>query len=282
MLAKDYKDCKKLDELLKDGIFVSPKLDGYRCIAVCYYGNVVLYSRNGVEYQNFPRVVETLERWSKDAAFVLDGEIMSDDFNAMQQTAMSSKSNKTVGDVKFHVFGYIHYAEWEADKFKAPTELRLNTLKLLFNDKHLATDPIVMVEHERAYRLDRVMELMKEYLDVGYEGAMGLPNIPYFKGKKSNKLMKFKKFDNWDCEILDKYEGTGKYIGTLGGVTVLQPNGVKCDMGSGFNDADRDYIWNNFDEIKGRIVEAQYQGLTPDNKMRFPIFARWRSDKDTW
>ena len=34
MLATDSKKCKKLKEIISRGVYVSPKLDGFRCLAV--------------------------------------------------------------------------------------------------------------------------------------------------------------------------------------------------------------------------------------------------------
>jgi ATP-dependent DNA ligase len=65
----------------------------------------------------------------------------------------------------------------------------------------------------------------------------------------------------------------------LGKVLVKQENGVAGEVGSGFNDADREYIWNNKDKFLGRKIECKFQELTDDGKMRFPIFLRFRDDK---
>jgi DNA ligase-1 len=281
MLAKDGNSCKKLGELVKEGVWCSPKLDGYRCIAQCSFGTVTLHSRNGTEYQNFPAIVSTLEEWCKESSFVLDGEIMSDDFNSMQQSAFASKRGTAVGDVKFHVFGLIPTDEWNSDKFKTLTSHRLNNLQMLM-DKNDDKNPgnIEFVEQTCVYTVERIMELQAEYESKGYEGVMVLPNVPYFRGRKSNKLMKFKSMHSQDCEVTGVYEGTGKYEGLLGGMHLLQEDGVtKCDVGSGFTDADREFIWNNPDQVIGRKAEIKFQELTPDGVMRFPIFMRWRDDK---
>ena len=83
MLAKDGNDNKKAETIVKSGVYCSPKLDGYRCIAICSYGDVTLYSRNGSEYKNFPTIIEALSLQCQDKEFVLDGEIMSNDFNKL-------------------------------------------------------------------------------------------------------------------------------------------------------------------------------------------------------
>ena len=280
MLAKDGKECKKLKEIISAGVYASPKFNGYRCLAVSDSGNVTLYSRNGLVYENFPSIVSELNKIGGN--FVLDGEIMSDDFNAMQQTAMSNKSNKSVGDVYYAVFGWIPVDEWDAQEFKAPIKQRLDSLQVWYEsiDKKVDLNLIRLVQHKLIYKLEDALQYEKDCLVAKYEGAMLLPNIPYYLGKKSNKLLKLKTFESMDCEVLKVYEGEGKYVGTLGGLTVMQENGIECNVGSGFNDEDRDLIWKNPQDFIGRTIEVQYQEIQkPHNRMQFATFQRWRNDK---
>jgi DNA ligase 1 len=278
MLAKDGKECKNLQEIVKEGVYVSPKLDGYRCLAECAYGEVRLYSRNGTIFENFPSIVETLEALCQNSSFFLDGEIMSDDFNAMQQTAMSSKSKKSVGDVKYHVFGWIDSDEFTSGNFKMPTKQRLDNLTAFFQ-----TNPglanVVQVQQTLVHKVEDILALEQQYLLQGLEGAMALPNIPYYLGKKSNRLMKFKTMYSMDCKVVGLYEGEGKHEGRMGGLKLTQENGLACDVGSGFTDEDREVIWKDPSCAVGRIAEIKYQELTPDGVMRFPVFMRWRNDK---
>ena len=278
MLAKDGKECKKLDQLVSAGVYASPKFNGYRALAVCDNGDVTLYSRNGLPYENFPSIVATLERLSVGKSFILDGEMMSDDFNAMQQSAMSSKSKKSVGDIKYHVFGWVDVNEWATKDFKKKTKERLQELSDWFDAN--PSDNIVKVEHKLIYSVADALEYEKECIEKRYEGAMLLPDIPYYVGKKSNKLLKLKTFQSMDCKVLAIYEGEGRNAGRMGGITVLQENGVECNCGSGWNDEDRDYMWANQSEFIGRTIEIQYQELQEMyNRMQFPTVVRWRDDK---
>jgi DNA ligase-1 len=274
MLAKDGNLCKKLDTIVPQGVYVSPKLDGYRCIAISKGGNVTLHSRNGTAYDNFPDIVASLEAIGGD--FILDGEIMSDDFQSMQKSAFAATRGTTIGDVKFHVFGWIDVSEWESEEFTMTTTDRVQALESFFEHEPV-DDNIVMVEQNFVRRVDDIYNLEEHYLNSGYEGAMMIPaSMPYYKGRKSNALLKFKRVETMDAEVLDMYEGTGRNEGRLGGLTVLQDNGNTCDVGSGFTDEDREWIWNNKDKVIGRIAELTYQEMTPDDIMRFPIFKRWR------
>jgi DNA ligase-1 len=278
MLAKDGKECKNLQKIVSEGVYVSPKLDGYRCLAVCAYGEVQLYSRNGTVFENFPSIIETLETLCQDSSFILDGEIMSDDFNAMQQTAMSSKSKKSVGDVKYHVFGWVPVDEFNTSNFKMPTKQRLDNLTAFFKANPGVTN-LVQVQQDLVYKVDDILYLELQYLSQGLEGAMALPNIPYYLGKKTNRLMKFKTMHSQDCRVVGLYEGEGKHEGRMGGLKLIQENGLACDVGSGFTDDDRIAIWNDPSCAVGRTAEIKFQELTPDGVMRFPVFMRWRNEK---
>lgn len=276
MLAKDGKQCKQLKEIISKGVYISPKYDGYRCLAIVDNGTVTLLSRNGTEYYNFPTVTEALQNSFPSGQYVFDGEIMSDDFQAMQKSAFANKRGTTVGDVKFHIFGYVPFNEWITQKFVMKTS---NRLELLYGlEKNFVGDQLVVVKHQFTTSLDDVLQMERDYLDQGYEGAMALPNIPYYLGKKSNKLLKFKTMISEDCEIIGFYEGKPgtRHEGRLGGFVLKQENGLSCECGSGFSDEDRDYIWNNQSEFIGRIIEVKYQEKTNHDIMRFPVFMRYR------
>ncbi|NVM34014.1 MAG: hypothetical protein HWN81_00360 [Candidatus Lokiarchaeota archaeon] len=294
-LAKDGKKCKKVNDIFKKGAYASPKFDGYRCLAVLEDGNVTLYSRNGTVYLNFPSVEKSIRDlwWDSKQNFkcVFDGEIMSDDFNSMQQSAFASTRGTTVGDVTFYIFDMIPFEEWSNNQFTTKASIRYNNLEFLFDmsrDKmsDLNINNIKMVPHKLITTMADINKLEQDYIKDGYEGVMVNPDIPYYKGKKSNKMLKFKTMLSMDCEVVEVYEGEKgkKFEGTLGGITVVQENGIKCNVGSGFNEIkgswkERNMIWQNPEVILGRIVEIKYQELGSEGRMRFPIIVRYRNDK---
>jgi len=209
---------------------------------------------------------------------VFDGEIMSDDFQSMQKSAFASKRGTVVGDVKYYVFGYVPYQEWDSKQFKLKTKERLD---ILGNLQKSFEPNVVMVSQKFINSLDEALKFERDCLSYGYEGAMLLPDIPYYLGKKSNKLLKLKTMQSQDCTVRGFYEGEAgtRNQGTLGGLELIQENGIACRCGTGFSDEDRLYIWSNGQEFIGRIAEIKYQELTEDGVMRFPVFMRWRDDK---
>ena len=296
-LAKDGTKCKKLNQILANGAYASPKLDGYRCKAVIENGEATLYSRNGTVFENFPGIEEDLIAmfWNEEhnSKHVLDGEIMSSDFNSMQQTAFSSKSGKSVGDVVYNIFDIIPFSEWETGSFVKPAGERYESLGILFDmmKPHMIArgiDSLKEVPHTPVTTLKEILELEKQFIELGYEGVMVNPDIPYYRGKKSNRMLKFKTMKSMEATVTSCYEGRPgtKYEGTLGGFHIVQEGdenglgaGVTCEVGAR-GDKDRDSIWADQKVCYNRTIEVKYQELTLEGRMRFPIFSRWRPDKD--
>ena len=280
-LATDSNKCKKLQQIVEKGVWVSPKLDGYRCLAVGVDGEFTLYSRNGSVYQNFPNIKEALGTMFPVGYHVFDGEIMSGSFNEMQKSAFASKRGTTVGDVKYHIFDYINYFQWIAGRFLDGYAARYFKLLEVFASSVKVSELLLIVPHYLCGDLGTVRTLQAKFEGQGYEGAMCNPDIPYYMGRKSNSLLKFKSMLTWECEIIGFVEGKGRLEGTLGKVLVRQENEKNGEVGSGFDDAERHEIWSKQDSTLGRIIEVKFQEITEDGMMRFPIFLRYRADKET-
>lgn len=76
--------------------------------------------------------------------------------------------------------------------------------------------------------------------------------------------------------VIGMIEGKGKFSGMLGALTV-DVDGVSVDIGSGFTDEQRDWLWNSCDPV-GSLVEIKYQEKTKDGSLRFPVFLKFRND----
>ena len=57
-------------------------------------------------------------------------------------------------------------------------------------------------------------------------------------------------------------------------------NGGEVHVGSGFTDIEREELWNRQSELTGRMIEVKYQEKTQDGSLRFPVFMRFRPDKE--
>ena len=96
--------------------------------------SVKLFSRNGREFLNFQSVKEALESalvgYSKP--IVLDGEIISEDFQSVQRNAFADTRKTEIGTLSFHIFGAIDYDEFISGEFKQTAEIRLEQLRKVY------------------------------------------------------------------------------------------------------------------------------------------------------
>lgn len=134
-------------------------------------------------------------------------------------------------------------------------------------------------------RQDKDMGKLSELRDKNsWEGLMVRNGNSSYEYKRTNNLLKIKKMVDDEFEIIGFAIGTGKYEGTLGAITIKLETGETVDVGSGFSDEDRQYIWQNQDLIlnSGYKLKVQYFEKTQDkngnNSLRFPVFKAFRKD----
>ena len=83
-----------------------------------------------------------------------------------------------------------------------------------------------------------------------------------------------------DLPVVAVVEGEGRLKGTLGAL-VVQYKENTVNVGSGFDDETRMMLWNQRDELIGRIVEVKYKEISRDKKtglesLQFPIYVGMR------
>jgi DNA ligase-1 len=103
--------------------------------------------------------------------------------------------------------------------------------------------------------------------------------------KRSRDLLKVKKFNSLDLEVIDLEEGSGRLAGTLGAIHVRYKNGNIVKVGSGFSDEERNLYWTYPELIMNRVVEVKFfeetQSATGECSLRFPTWcSNIRDPKD--
>jgi DNA ligase-1 len=260
---------------------VEAKLDGLRCVAVKSKGEVTLYTRSGTVLETLPRIKSAIEALSGDD-FVLDGEVMGNDWNESASVVMSSKSKKDDSKMLFHAFDIISIEDWKRQKSETHYRARLLDLQMVLGDT--AGTPFRYVKSVMANDEASLREFYSGCLEEGYEGVM-LKDIgaPY-QWKRSPAILKLKPVATEEGVVVGWYEANAntKRAGQFGGFVVLTPNGVTTRVGGGYTDALKSQIFSEGpDSYVGKIVECEHQPpFTNTGSMRFPVFCRFRDPSD--
>lgn len=287
MLAYNYDNITEKE--LNDDFYVTIKLDGVRFIVIVdNQGNKIALSRNGFILEGFDNFLNQLELKN---GYLYDGELLPSDLtitDSKEQYRQIMKITRTKGDKKansmiYNIFDMVDLNEYNSGKLTKIYSDRRKDLATLNNNpyQHIVTiiSKLNLSDDEDKKEL---MRLLKYYTSMGAEGLMINKGSMVYEPKRSRAIYKIKQFK--DCDILCTgiEEGDGRFKGTLGAI-ICDYKGYKLKVGSGFNDEQRMYFFNNPQEIVGKIVKIQYFEQTQNQdggiSLRFPIFLEVRTDK---
>lgn len=273
-LAKNYEDRKDTIDWTQ-GVFVSGKLDGLRCII----HSEGMFSRNGKPIISAPHIFNSVKKIFGDFPnLILDSELYCDrlcnNFNKI--LSLGKKTKPTQEDL-------IESEKWlQAWVFDIPSiDLQFSSrIEKLQEVLKLIDSPYLRyVNHKWVKSHEDVERALNDYLLQGLEGVMvNLPDAKY-ENKRSSGLIKYKKFQDCEAEITDIIEGIGNRSTMMGYVKLRLDNGKEFDANArGNEESYRDILRNKKDYI-GRKATVRFQNLTPDGIPRFPVVTEFnRSD----
>ena len=266
---------------------LSPKYDGIRCIV-----------RNGVALS---RSLKPIPNRHVQALFShlehYDGELICGEPNAHDVYRKTNSAVMTVDgmpDVKFYVFD--HVEEPDADYLTRYEKLE-TPAKVVLVEQHLVTSR------------EEVEKLEQHYLDLGYEGVMLRktrgPNSKYKFGRataKSCTLLKLKRFEDAEARITgfeelmkngneattdalghtvrSSHQANLIPMGTLGALVCVTSDGIEFKIGSGFDAATRQSLWNSRFDLVDALVKYKSFSIGVKEAPRFPIFLGLRDSGD--
>jgi DNA ligase-1 len=287
-LSTRYEDGKGI--IIEDPVIypvrVEPKLDGLRCVAVKHNGEVTMFTRNGTVLETLPRIKSLLEGAPWDD-FVLDGEMMGETWNDSASVVMSHKKGKDDSKMIFHVFDALHFTDWHDQESRLDLEDRVELVEELV--EQVGSPAVVQVPGRIVNNQEELLEAYMADTDAGYEGIMLKDLVAPYLFKRSSNIRKMKPVMTHELVICGHYEGRrgSKREGLFGGFNAMASNGIVTRVGSGFTDKLKSEIQLNPESYLGKIIECECQpdpstsdGLTTDGKLRFPIFCRFRDERD--
>lgn len=271
---------------LKFPLLASAKLDGVRAVV----RDGVVYSRSNKPIPNkfVQDELSGLEHF--------DGELIVKAANSptvYRDTVSHVMSHdKTDYELGFYVFDHVQYpnAKWFEQRYAK------------LNDKH----PRVTIHEQQLVKtLGELLGLEEQVTSVGYEGLiLRDPHAPYKMGRSTVKegyLLKLKRFVDAEAVVIGfeermrndneatvnemgrtkrsshKAGKTGR--GDLGAILV-RFGACEFSIGTGFDDDERDRIWNARDSYLGRLAKFKYFPVGVKDAPRHPVFLGWRSELD--
>ena len=266
---------------------LSQKVNGNNC---AYYKGKLI-SRQGKEFTNLDHIIKDIEKLPSHEKYMFNGELVrknydnlsdSDNFQIGTGIINSDESDKSC--IKFIIYECIPNEEFEKGesrlKYKARRKQILEPLATAIsqlNTNNLEVVPIIYEGNDKTV----IQPLLEKADKDGWEGLM-LNKDTKWKNKRNNGILKVKTFKHADVRCVGIAEGDGKFKGTLGLIR-CDYKGYELGVGSGFTDEQRNYYWNNPDEIVDKIVQIKFKGETTNKKgelsVQFPIFEIVRDDK---
>jgi len=274
MLATDLKHIKTL----KYPLYVQPKLDGVRCLI----DHTGLTSRGNKKFDHLKFILEDdLVKALLEQGLVIDGELynhkLKDDFDIIsglvRKTKLTAQETKDLKEnIQYHIYDIYN-----------PRNPNLG-----FNDRHkvltivygkLKTDLkefkyTKIVDTYIGARPSDIDLLEEKYVSEGYEGIMLRTFDGVYKNNSSSSrskdLIKVKRFETKEYEILDVYNGQGAYE-TMAAKYRIENNGVSvlATIKATF-EAKRE-IWQNKADYIGKPVTVRFLSETKEGSLRHPI-----------
>lgn len=247
-------------------------------------------SRQGKEFTGLGHIISDINKLSFKNMF-FNGELirknednLSDDENFQIGTGIINSDGTDKSCIKFVIYEMFPKEEFLKGESKLTYKQRRKTylepLSKEINELGLENIEVVPFVYEGTGQ-SKIQELLDEADAKGWEGLM-LNKDTKWKNKRNIGILKVKSFKHADILCTDVIEGDGKYKGTLG-LIKCDYKGNELGVGSGFTDEQRNYYWNNKEDIVGKIVQIKFKTETKNKQgglsVQFPIFQTIRIDK---
>ena len=266
---------------------LTTKIDGGRIIALKENGQVSFFTRAGQKYEGLVDLEDEMSRLMPEGT-CLDGEITLLDRGSLSSKEAYKETMKIVRTkdkekhgIKMLVFDWMTVADFKEQQCDFPYKIRRTGAENVFamNDfTYFELLPILYLGDDTA----KITEILEEEIAKGEEGIMINIWDADYEFKRTNNLLKVKKFNTCDLRVTGFEEGTGKYVGMLGAF-ICEYKGGQVKVGSGLTDEQRVDVWRNSRDYENLIIEVSYFEETKDStgklSLRFPTFKDFRFDK---
>lgn len=266
-------------------VYVQPKLDGIRCIAIVNANSTVtLWSREQKQFLAPTKLAEAIQALNLPSGTILDGELYNHELRSdFEKIASCTRKPYPASDEEQAL---IQYHVYDLPSQSGHFGVRAAKLLLSIPENH----PIIKtVETKFLFSEEELEQRFNDWRKDGYEGLMvraleilGKKGIKvldegYKPDTRSHFLLKMKEFDEDEFPIVDVSEGVGKMAG-LAIFECLAKSGNRFNVKmEGSLEGLRKYM-NDESTWKGKKLTVQYQGIT--NKFKLPRFPVGKAVRD--
>ena len=291
MLASHCKDTSKL----KFPVLVSKKLDGVR--ATVQGGRLLSRSLKPIPNANVQAMFKGLPE-GVDGELVYDSPTSPTAYRDTVSIVMSD--DKPADGIRLHVF----------DRFEDKGfSTRIRHAEQVVNQQlTMEGNPVVFVQHSLVNSVEELDQYEADALADGNEGVMVRSlDGPYKQGRSSERegyLLKLKRFSDMEAVVtgieellsnnnpafrneLGRTARSSAKAGKVGdcrmgkllvrGLNGLY-EGIDFEVGTGFDDAQRDEFWSN--PPIGQIAKIKYFAHGAKDKPRHPVWLGFRDERD--
>lgn len=263
---------ENLDKLKGKAFDLQPKLDGVRCLAYWEGDEVKLMSRGGKEYK-VPHIQEELSRLLP-IGYILDGEIWRAGLSCQTVTSYVKKTKPGTETLIYNVFDLpSHGGTWESRR-KALDDY----------EEILSTEFPVFINIIDCIKNASIADIEPHHdswVGAGYEGAIvRLHDGMYEWGERSRSLMKFKKFQDAEFEVIGVRAGEGKLskAAIFKCLNDLTSDVFECIFAGTIEQ--REEQLKNAKNYIGKKLTVRFFDRTNDKLPRFPVGKVFRNAED--
>jgi len=262
--------------------YITPKLDGFRCVCLPLGGQITLWSRSGKIFGN-KQLISHFKALQNVKDVVLDGELYSHELSFEKLVSVLTTEDAEIPkDLKFTVFDCIPLKDWNNKSCKLRYEQRLKLLRETLNDQVADYKKVVDIETTKVDNAKDLVDIYKKHLQSGFEGSIirSIDGLYHWKRVtlRSGEMLKLKPMETIDVTVKSLYEAEGNFVGLAGGIEFdFNNHTVRC--GSGFTIDHRKEMAASPSKFVGKVAEIKYMEQTEAGSLRHPVFIRWRMDK---
>lgn len=169
--------------------------------------------------------------------------------------------------------------EWQDVRYKVfdlPRSLQPFNNRKIILEKLIANinkPYIQLVKQDKVSTINELRKKLAKIIAKGGEGLMLHKGTSLYQAKRTNDLLKFKRYQDAEATVIAHLPGKGKFKGMMGAILVETKNGVRFKIGSGFSQKER-----ISPPEPGSTITFRYRGKTNKGIPRFASFLRTRDD----